>query len=69
MTLEISGSNLIEINEILAESFSFLVTIIRENCRHLERSGKIWDNLSPQQKRKALIEIEDGINKDKILTK
>ncbi len=69
MSLEISGKILIEINEILAESFSSLVTRIRESLKHLERSGKAWDELSPAQKRKALIEIEDSINKDKQLIK
>jgi hypothetical protein len=69
MTLEISAEIFIEINEILAESFSALVTRIHENLRHLEKSGRKWDNLNPAQKRKALIDIEDNINKDKELIK
>lgn len=36
---------------------------------HLNRSGKKWDSLSPAQKRKELLAIEDGINKDKELIK
>ena len=69
MTLEISGKILIEINEILAESFSSLATRIRDSLMHRERSGRNWDSLSPSQKRKELIAIEDGINKDKELIK
>lgn len=69
MTLEITGNILIEMNEILAESFSFLVKRIRDSLMHLERTGKKWDDLSPPQKRKALVEIEDSINNDKLLIK
>lgn len=69
MTLEISGKILIEINEILAESFSSLVTRIRESLMHLDRSGRKWDSLSSSQKRKELIAIEDSINKDNGLIK
>ena len=69
MTLEITEKILVEINEILAESFASLVTRIRESLMHLDRSGRNWDKLSSEQKRRALIEIEDNINKDKQLIK
>lgn len=69
LELRISGKVLLEVGEILNESFSALVLRIRESIKHIERTGKNWDELKIPQRRKLLIEFEDNINNDKELMK
>ena len=69
MELRVSGKVLLEVGEILNDSFTALVVRIRESIKHLERTGREWDNLNIPQRRKLLIEFEDNINNDKELIK
>ena len=69
LELRVSGRVVSEVGEILANSYATLVMRIRDSIKHLERTGRTWDDLNINQRRKFLIELENGINSDKELIK
>jgi hypothetical protein len=69
LELRVSGKVLIEIGELLNSSLTALVLRIRDSIKHLELSGRRWDDLQLSQRRKVLIEFENDINNDKKLIK
>ena len=60
---------MVEIEEILTESFSLLAAKVRDCLKHLERLKRGWNTLDVGERAKALTEIEKMLSNDKEIIK
>ena len=67
--VKLSHRVILEIEEILAESFSLLAVKVRDYIKHLERARHGWNNLDAGERAKSLIEIEKMLSNDKEIIK
>ncbi len=65
--LRVSGKVFFEVQEIMTKAYATLSAILGDAIKHLEATGKDWDDLNVGQKRKLLLEVEDSIIKNKQL--
>ncbi|QRF74907.1 hypothetical protein Thermo_00400 [Thermoplasmatales archaeon] len=67
--VKLSQQVVVEIEEILAESFALLSAKVRDYIKHLEKTKRGWDKLDSGERAKALVDIEKMLSNDKEIIK
>lgn len=67
--IKISHRVMVEIEEILTESFSLLSAKVRDHIKHLKTIKREWDQLDTSERIKALVDIENMLSNDKEIIK